>query len=157
MNKKLSTLGLVLIISGLTACSSLPSLHGGSSSTQVTETPIDNQETTLASSKSGIATNQPTNTFSAQTNASVGGSLTRSMDADDKIKMSRSLDKALGKKTEWKNEVTGITYAVVPVKKVTIGDNHFCRVYTMTATRGDTTQELNETACIGQDGEWHPA
>ncbi len=86
----------------------------------------------------------------------IGGSLEKSMDSDDKIKMSRALDKSPGKTTSWTNNRMGMHYAVTPIRKVVLKDNPFCRTYQMTATRGSHTKEVSGTACISEDGNWHP-
>jgi surface antigen len=89
-------------------------------------------------------------------NEPVGGSLEKSMDSDDKIKMSRALDKAPGKTTSWTNNHNGMHYAVTPIRKIVLKDNPFCRVYQMVATRGSHAKEISGTACISEDGNWHP-
>ncbi len=86
----------------------------------------------------------------------IGGSLEKYMDSDDKIKMSRGLDKAPGKTTSWTNNRMGMHYAVTPIRKVVLKDNPYCRTYQMTATRGSHTKEASGTACIAEDGNWHP-
>lgn len=78
------------------------------------------------------------------------------MDSLDKSKMLRALDKPLGKSTEWENVSTGYTYTVTPVSKLKLNDNPFCRTYTIVATKGEKTQEINGTACVGDDANWHP-
>jgi len=77
------------------------------------------------------------------------------MSKEDKSKLSHALDKALGKSTEWTNELTHISYTVVPTKKVMVNDNHFCRKYTITATKNESSKEISGTACVSEDGEWH--
>ena len=86
----------------------------------------------------------------------IGGSLEKYMDSDDKTKMSRALDKAPGKTTSWTNNRLGMHYAVTPIRKVVLKDNPYCRTYQMTATRGSHTKEVSGTACISEDGNWHP-
>jgi len=79
----------------------------------------------------------------------------QSMDASDKLKMSRSLDAATGKTTTWVNGRTNITFSITPIKKVVIKDNPFCRQYQATAEKGSTRKEMNGTACVMSDGSWH--
>lgn len=86
----------------------------------------------------------------------VGGSIEKSMDQDDKIKMSRALDKAPGKTTSWTNNRTGIHYEVTPIRKIVIKNNPYCRVYQTISTRGSFSKEVSGTACISEDGNWHP-
>lgn len=86
----------------------------------------------------------------------VGGKVAMSMNTEDLNKMSRALDKAPGKSTDWVSTSNGTKYTVTPVKKVIVQGHEHCRFYTVTASRGGTTQEVNGTACIGDDGEWRP-
>ena len=85
----------------------------------------------------------------------IGGSIEKMMDADDKLRMSRALDKSPGKTTTWQNPNTGISYAVTPVKKVVLRDNPFCREYRTTASKGEQSKEMTGTACVATDGNWH--
>lgn len=143
----------------LTACSSITespthkpatvetaqeSIRNAPSSQTVTEEP--NDQNTLQSVNLGATTSD----------APVGGSIEKSMDPDDKIKMSRALDKAPGKTTSWTNNRTGMSYDVTPVRKVVFKNNPFCRTYQMAATRGSHTKEVSGTACVSEDGNWHP-
>jgi surface antigen len=86
----------------------------------------------------------------------IGGSIEKSMEKDDKIKMSRALDKSPGKTTSWTNNRNSMHYAVTPIRKIVLKDNPFCRTYQMTATRGSYTKEVSGTACVSDDGNWHP-
>lgn len=85
----------------------------------------------------------------------IGGSIERSMDANDKVKMSKALDKAPGKSTTWTNERMGITYTVTPIKKIVINNNPFCREYETMISRKSYSNSVRGTACIGDDGNWH--
>ncbi len=86
----------------------------------------------------------------------IGGSLERSMDSDDKIKMSRALDKSPGRTTSWTNNRNHMHYEVTPVRKVVLKDNPICRTYQMTGARGSHTKTVSGTACVSNDGNWHP-
>jgi len=146
----------LMMISSLTACSTLRGPEN-TTTTAGTEAPAAKpvDENTLASSNTGVYTNNPENKFTSASNSQVGGNLINSMDSNDKTKMSRGLDKAIGKITTWTNEMTGIQYTVNPIQKVVIGGNQFCRKYMLTATKGENTREINAVACVGTDGEWH--
>jgi len=85
----------------------------------------------------------------------IGGSIERSMDANDKAKMSKALDKAPGKSTVWTNDRMGITYTVTPIKKIVINNNPFCREYETMISRKYNSNTQHGTACIGDDGNWH--
>lgn len=89
------------------------------------------------------------------TGAAPGGSLSGKMDETDKSKMFHALDSAPGKATSWTNPNTGITYTVTPVKKVTLNGNPYCREYQTVAAKEEQKKEINGTACVGQDGQWH--
>lgn len=81
-----------------------------------------------------------------------------SMDSSDKSKLSHALDNPLGKSTTWTNENSGITYTVVPTKKVTISGNPFCREYTLTENRSGRTRESYGTACVDtKSSKWQSA
>lgn len=83
------------------------------------------------------------------------GSSLAKMDEADRSKMFHALDSAPGKATNWTNPATGIAYTVTPVKKVTINGNPYCREYQTIAVKEDKQKEINGTACVGQDGQWH--
>jgi surface antigen len=86
----------------------------------------------------------------------IGGSIEKSMDSNDKIKMSRALDKSPGKTTSWTNNHSGVRYDVTPIRKIVLKDNPICRTYNMVATRGAHNKEVSGTACVSNDGAWHP-
>lgn len=88
-------------------------------------------------------------------NSQVGGEVEKTMDANDKSKMLHALDKSLGKPTHWENANTNISYTVVPVKKLEINGNHFCRQYTMTSMHNDVKNQMTGTACVSAvDSSW---
>ena len=148
LNKKILILGLCAAI---TACSSGPSSDNLSAQGTSTQNTIANP-----ANAGPIATDTPAGLNTAPvSNQAVGGSLEQWMDAMDKRKMFKALDKSLGKSTEWTNEMTKVHYTVVPIKKVTINENHFCRSYHVSGVKDDKTQEVNGIACVGEDGEWH--
>ncbi len=147
-NKKILILGLCVAI---TACSTqqTPSNVTG---------PTQNASNTIANPANAgpVATDTPAGLNTAPvSNQAIGGSIELSMDAVDKKKMFKALDKSLGKATEWTNEMTGIHYTVVPIKKVTINENRFCRSYHVTGTKSDKMREVSGIACVGEDGDWH--
>jgi surface antigen len=79
----------------------------------------------------------------------------QSMDASDKLKMSKALDAATGKSTSWVNSRTNVKFTVTPIKKVVIQDNPFCRHYQVIAEKGNSRKESSGTACVMTDGSWH--
>lgn len=84
----------------------------------------------------------------------VSGDIGGRMDAIDRSKLSHALDRPLGKSTSWTNVNTGINYTVVPVRKVTVNGNSFCRQYQVTASRDGKERNTDGTACVASDGQW---
>ena len=146
---RLLTLGAVI---GLTACSSITSFYNGSEPPAPITNPTAEQlnSSTILDPNGNPIPVQPV----ATTGESLGGNVERSMDNNDRIKMSRALDKAPGGSTTWVNRATGISYTVTPVKKVVLNGNPYCRTYSMSATRGGQASNAGGTACIGQSGNW---
>ena len=131
---------LVILAAGLllTACS-----------TQRSTSSVDELQVASNSTSGGLT--------EATSNAPVGGGAQHSMDDIDQSKLSRALDGGVGKATTWQNANTGIKYTVVPTGKLTIGGNPFCRKYTVTTEKGNSTNQVSGTACVSTDGAWHPA
>lgn|SRR3990167_413179 len=87
--------------------------------------------------------------------AFIGHAIGKSMDDTDKMKMAQTLsNNPNGKPTSWKNQSTGDTYKVTPVKTVTVDGNPYCREYRTTAYISGKKQQLHGTACRQQDGTW---
>lgn len=108
-------------------------------------------------STAGVTTGEGlSNTPGVDTNRTVGGNIGQSMDNSDQVKMSRALDKPLGKETSWQNLSSGVNYTVMPTEKTDVNGNRLCRKYNTTATRGGATQQFSGVACITADGNWHP-
>ncbi|OGT60871.1 MAG: hypothetical protein A3E85_01005 [Gammaproteobacteria bacterium RIFCSPHIGHO2_12_FULL_45_12] len=84
----------------------------------------------------------------------IAGNLETTMDAQDKIKLSRALDAALGKSTTWKNDMSHIAYTVTPLRKAHFSNYQFCRTYHVKADKGGQVNEVQGTACIGENGSW---
>ena len=155
MQKALLKLFIIALGVALTACSTT---HEGTSGAQVETVSAEQRASTtpVVSQASDQNTIPETNLSKTPvTGELIGGSIEKMMDADDKIRMSRALDKSPGKTTTWQNPNTGITYAVTPVKKVVLADNPFCREYRTTATKAEQSKEITGTACVAADGNWH--
>ena len=135
--KALTKMAVLALCSALTACSMGSMGHfGGDSSASAVKT----DETPLgAGTAPGVA---------------IGGSIGQSMDAFDRVKLSRALDKSPGKPTSWVNQGTGVDYTVTPLRKVTVNGNPFCRQYQTVATKGESKQQMTGTACVAADGAW---
>lgn len=84
----------------------------------------------------------------------IGGSIVNTMDGNDKVKLSRALDNAPGKSTQWKNSITGNNYTVTPTRKVNINNNPYCRTYQINAIVNNKEQSYSGTACISSQGSW---
>lgn len=87
--------------------------------------------------------------------AYLGGSVGRSMDQNDRARMSRALDNnPVGEPAYWRNSSTGTTYQVVPTRNVTVQGNQYCREYRTIAHIAGQKQQVYGTACRQPDGSW---
>ncbi len=142
------SLMLVILGVGLAGCSSQYSnFFTGSQNAQI---PAEQQGLTATSvDKEGRERN-------VNITMTGGGEIgLRSMDDQDKKKMSRALDAATGKSTHWENGATGVAYTVTPIRKVVVQGNPFCREYSVLASRGSRSKTMGGTACVTSDGLWH--
>lgn len=135
-------LGVSLLALTLAACSSMYSQQ--QSSGQVVATGGAQGEKAIELSGEPVAATPP-----------LAGNIEGSMDSNDRNKLSRALDGGIGKATTWTSSATGITYTVVPTRKISVGGNNLCRKYTITATRGGSQQQVSGSACVASDGAWH--
>lgn len=139
----------ILLLSGiLSACSS--------------EFSFSNVFKSSTSSEPSSAPSQTTPPLATQTHeelsdsrAAIGGSIAVTMDSFDQTRLNRALDAGIGKTTTWISSHNSVTYAVTPVKKVTIENNTFCREYLVTANKGSNQRVYNGRACVSSDGNWH--
>ncbi len=87
--------------------------------------------------------------------AYLGGSIGKSMDDQDKMRMNSALESNnVGQPAYWRNNRTDTTYKVTPVKNVKVQGNSYCREYRTTADIGGKTQQMYGTACRQPDGSW---
>lgn len=87
--------------------------------------------------------------------AFLGGSIGKSMDDVDRMKMQRALESnPIGQPAYWTNSKSGTNYTVVPVKNVTVQGNKYCREYRTTAVIGGKTEQVYGKACRQPDGAW---
>lgn len=146
MKKALFKMTFLFITLGLVACSSNPFGNGataqGPAAGVVAKKPVNGLPT--AEQEGAVASG-----------AVPGGSIAYAMDSNDKSKMFHALDLAPGKATHWMNPTTGVNYTVVPIKKITVNGNPFCREYQTTSSKGSQEHQVTGTACVGQDGAWH--
>lgn len=149
MRKTVLKAALVVLAAGLTSCSSHMTEMSGPSSGQSTVSQEQHGVVAKSVDKAGNETN-------VNVTMTGGGEIgLRSMDGDDKTKMSRALDAGTGKSTRWQNGATGVSYTVTPIKKVVIQGNPFCREYSVVAEKSGNTKEARGTACVTTDGSWH--
>lgn len=128
MKALLTNSALLFITVVLSACSSLSS-HQESSTKQHSQA-MQANATTSSGTTSGPSVR------------------TSSMDENDQAKLSRALDKPIGKSTQWINANTGASYTVVTTQKLTVNGNPFCRKYTITVMHNGASHETNGTACV---------
>lgn len=152
MQKIFIKLFLVVISATLAACSTT---HESISSVGESHTKHEKKHTTTSQAGDQGTIHEVSLGKTPAGGELIGGSIEKMMDSDDKVRMSRALDKSPGKTTTWQNPNTGISYAVTPVKKVTVRDNPFCREYRTTATKAEQNKEMTGTACVASDGNWH--
>lgn len=87
--------------------------------------------------------------------AFLGGSIGKSMDDVDKMKMERALESnSVGQPAYWQNSKTGTNYTVVPVRNMTHNGNKYCREYRTTAVIGGKSEQVYGKACRQPDGSW---
>jgi surface antigen len=79
------------------------------------------------------------------------------MDDLDRSKLYHALDAGIGKASSWDNVATGTEYTVVPIQKLTVNGNPYCRKYSITSVRSGNSHQTTGTACVSTDGGWHPA
>lgn len=87
--------------------------------------------------------------------AYIGGAVGRSMDAQDRMRMSNALEhNAVGRPAYWRNINTGAEYEVIPTRNVAIEGNEYCREYRTVANIAGKKQQMYGTACRQPDGTW---
>ena len=87
--------------------------------------------------------------------AYLGGSIGKSMDEQDRMKMNSALESNnVGQPAYWHNNKTDANYTVVPVKNVSVNGNKYCREYRTTADIAGKQQQMFGTACRQPDGTW---
>lgn len=89
--------------------------------------------------------------------SSIGGAIGRSMDEQDRLKVSHSLETVrTGVSSQWHNPDTGNDYSIVPTRTYEAGGTP-CREYTVNATIGGRKEKVYGTACRQPDGSWRTA
>ena len=86
--------------------------------------------------------------------AMIGGSIGRSMDEQDRMYTSATLENVrTGVSSSWVNPDTGYEYSMTPTNTYDSGTGP-CREYTLDATIGGKTEQVYGTACRQADGSW---
>lgn len=110
---------------------------------------------------SGCASTSDKQTTPAAKKQLVTGSIDKTMDDTDRMKVNRALETLPTNKTSaWTNTESGITYRTTPTKTYfhrAKGASQPCREFTITAIIGGTKQQTYNTACRQSDGIWKPA
>ena len=87
--------------------------------------------------------------------AMVGGSVGRSMDASDRMYVTRTLEYAPSRQVvAWQNPDSTARYEVEPLATYERPDGRYCREYRTTALIGGNAQQIYGTACRQPDGSW---
>lgn len=146
--------GMFLAGASISSCSSISSLFNSDSEqpTAAQQAPLQNTARPVAMSVRPEGRPLPNDSGPKSMDLAAAGG----MSGADRARLAHSLDSPPGKTTTWMNTSTGVNYSITPVRKVTVNDNHLCRVYQGTATaHNGQTQTISGTACIGDDGLWH--
>lgn len=86
--------------------------------------------------------------------AAIGGAIGQNMDANDRARVSQSLETVrTGVPSRWHNPDTGNYYTVVPTNTYDSTSGP-CREYTIDALIGGRTEKVYGTACRQSDGSW---
>jgi len=147
LTRPLSLLALCLTVSGCL-------YNNGSTSASSVDQPKAPLTAQQAAAVNANGTTTPPEEVRTASGGSLGGYLEQFMDANDRSRMARALDGSLGKSTSWKNPVSGATFAVTPIRKISNGDS-ICRAYSVTMNKTGVNDRVGGTACIGDDGLWH--
>jgi surface antigen len=84
--------------------------------------------------------------------ALVGSRIGRELDDADRGCFGHALEIGpAGQVVRWTNAATGVAYVVIPGAEA---GGKSCRKFTLTATRGKTTEKRTGTACRGDGGTW---
>lgn len=87
--------------------------------------------------------------------AMIGGAIGKNMDDTDRMRMNQALESnPIGQPAYWRNERTGTSYRVVPVRNINRHGNRYCREYRTMADIGGKKQQVYGTACRQPDGAW---
>jgi surface antigen len=86
--------------------------------------------------------------------AAIGGAIGQSMDANDRERVSQSLETVrTGVPSRWHNPDTGNDFTVVPTRTYDTASGP-CREYTIDAMIDGRTEKVYGTACRQPDGSW---
>ena len=88
--------------------------------------------------------------------AYLGGAVGKNMDDNEQSQNEPGIreQQCWSARLTWRNQNTGATYRVVPVKNVSVNGNRYCREYRTTAEINGKTQQMYGKACRQPDGSW---
>jgi surface antigen len=90
----------------------------------------------------------------AMAGVAIGGSVGRSMDERDRLKVAHSLETVRsGVPSQWRNPDSGNEYRVVPQRTFETAQGP-CREYTVDGLIGGKRETIFGTACRQPDGSW---
>jgi surface antigen len=85
----------------------------------------------------------------------LGGEIGRSLDAQDRACVGRTLETVpTGQTVAWQNPDTGADYRTTPKRTYQTDSGRYCREYTTSASVGGRQQQVYGTACRQPDGSW---
>lgn len=88
--------------------------------------------------------------------ALIGGAIGKNMDENDAAKTNAALNQQIGQPTHWTNPKTGVSYTIVPTKRMTVNGNPNCVKYYTTAVVNGKSQRVYGAACRASNGTWQP-
>lgn len=90
----------------------------------------------------------------AMAGMAIGGTVGRSMDDSDRMKVAQALEIApTGTVTQWRNPDTGLNYRVTPTRTEQTAQGP-CREYTVDGMVGGRSEQIVGRACRQADGSW---
>jgi surface antigen len=85
----------------------------------------------------------------------LGGEIGRSLDAQDRACVGRTLETVpTGQTVAWQNPDTGADYRTTPRRTYQTDSGRYCREYTTSASVGGRQRQVYGTACRQPDGSW---
>jgi surface antigen len=93
--------------------------------------------------------------FGTAVGALIGSRIGRALDDSDRGCFGHTLEIGVaGRPVKWSNPSTGVSYSLIPGAGQNVKGKS-CRQYSLTATRGKTTEKRQGTACQAAVGTWN--